>query len=75
MESMTQTPTMEEVQKFLESDKPERATKAVFLFLYKEILANRLLILEAKPHDNSAAIVHCEKMINELNEKLMKHMK
>lgn len=75
MEHSNSTPSMDEVQKFLASKKPEDAAKAVFLFLYKEILVNRMLILEANPHENSASIAHYEKQINELNEKLMSHMK
>lgn len=75
MEHRNASPSMEEVQKFLDSTKSESAAKAVFLFLYKEILVNRLLILEAKPHENTANISHYEKQITELNEKLMKHLK
>lgn len=51
-----------------------RAAKAMFYFLYKEILVNRMLVLEADPHGNKAGIEHSEKLINELNQKLMKEM-
>ena len=74
MDHGSPSPSMEEVQKILDSN-PASATKAVFLFLYKEILVNRLMILEAKPHENTANAAHYEKQITELNEKLMQHMK
>ena len=50
------------------------ASKAMFYFLYKEILVNRISILEANPATNRAAIEHNEKVINDLNMKLMEQM-
>lgn len=50
------------------------AAKAMFYFLYKEILLNRMLVLEADPHANRAGVEHAEAMINELNQKLMNEL-
>lgn len=47
------------------------ASKAMFYFLYKEIMVNRLNLFEADAANNRAAIEHAEKVINDLNIKLM----
>lgn len=50
---------------------PAGASKAMFYFLYKEILVNRINILEADATANRGAIEHNEKIINNLNAQLM----
>lgn len=65
---------LEFVNRFAEG-KSKHASLAMFYFLYKETLVNRIAILEADPDKNRAAIEHNEKLVNELNAKLMEHMK
>ncbi len=47
----------------------------MFYFLYKEILVNRMMLLEADPHANKASLEHTEKVINDLNILLMNQLK
>lgn len=54
---------------------PEDASRAMFYFLYKEILVNRMDIIESSPNPNRAAMEHTEKEINELNIKLAEQLK
>lgn len=61
---------MEYVERFAEGW-PAGASNCMFYFLYKEILVNRISILEADPSGNRAGIEHNERIINVLNEKLM----
>lgn len=62
------------VERFADGDH-KHASKALFYFLYKEILINRISILEAAATPNRGAIEHNEKIINELNRKLMEALK
>lgn len=54
---------------------PKHASTAMFYFLYKEILVNRIAILEADSAKNRGAIEHNEKIIDDLNVKLMEQLK
>ena len=54
---------------------PGHSHKAVTYFLYKEILKNRLMLLEFTDKDNRAAAQHTENEINDLNIKLMELLK
>lgn len=70
----TSSHSMEDVLKYvgeMAGGKHADASKAMFYFLYKEILVNRVAILESNPAQNRGAIEHNERLINELNEKLM----
>lgn len=70
--------SMNDLLAFIEksaSGKPANCSAAMFYFLYKEILVNRMMLLENAPDKNSAGKEHYEKMINELNFKLMDAMK
>lgn len=65
---------MEYIDRFAE-DWPAGTSKAIFYFLYKEILINRIAILEADPAKNRGAIEYNEKIINNLNGGLMNQLK
>lgn len=76
MNSKTAGQSMDEVLKYIERfSEGKTASKALFYFLYKEILVNRVHILEADPKANRAAIEHNEKVINDLNVMLMAQLK
>lgn len=73
----TGTHSMEDVLKYVgeaAGGNHADASKAMFYFLYKEILVNRIAILESDPSQNRASIEHNERLINELNEKLMRQI-
>lgn len=76
---MNRTPaghSMDDVLKYVDRfSEGKSASKALFYFLYKEILVNRVNILEANPTANRAAIEHAEKVINDLNVMLMNQLK
>lgn len=69
--------SMDDVLAYVDSfaeGKGKHASKAMFYFLYKEILVNRIAILEAAPDKNRGAIEHSEKLVNDLNIKLMEQL-
>jgi hypothetical protein len=69
---------MDDVIQFIErcaDGGQKHACKAMFYFLYKEILVNRIGALESAVTPNHGAIEHNEKLVNELNLKLMEAMK
>ncbi len=68
---------MEEVLKYVgaSADAPCEGMKAAFLFLYKEILVNRISIFENSDKPNRGAVEFNEKLVNELNIKLMEQLK
>ena len=71
-------PSPDEVMEFLSraaSDTSGKNLNAAFCFLYKEILLNRIMIMESGQEPNRAGIEHNEKLVNDLNMKLMRHMK
>ena len=75
MKTKHESPTMDEVLGYvskLTDGKHQHASNAVFYFLYKEILVNRVMILESS--GNKAAVEHWEKVINDLNAKLMEQV-
>lgn len=77
MKKNAQTHSMDDVlacvERFSEGAS-EHTAKAMFYFLYKEILVNRLNIFEADAANNRAGIEHTEKIINDLNIKLMEQL-
>lgn len=67
-------PTMDDVLRYVGQNGDENSkncSKAMFHFLYKEILINRIMLLENDPGANRAGIEHAEKIVNELNRLLM----
>ena len=77
MSKQTKSPSADDVLAYvsrLGNEKPGHGLDTAFCFLYKEILVNRVLILEADPNVNRAGIEHNEKVINDLNRKLMEQM-
>ena len=78
MENKSASPTMDDVlqyvSRYAEGEKKHGAN-AMFYFLYKEILLNRMLILEQDEKGNKAAIEHNERTINDLNRLLMEQLK
>ncbi len=70
--------SMDEVLNYVErfaDDNQKNCSHAMFYFLYKEILINRMMFLEADPHANKASLEHTEKVINDLNIQLMSQLK
>lgn len=68
--------SMDDVLKYFDNcGNPGYATKAAFFFLYKEILVNRIAIFEQGDKPNRGAVEFNEKLVNELNKKLMEQMK
>lgn len=77
MKTKEKAPSMNEVLDYLSrfaDEKPGHSLNAAFCFLYKEILLNRILIMESSPTPNRAGIEHNEQIVNELNQKLMKRL-
>jgi len=70
-------PTMDDVLRYvgqLGDDNAKNCSKAMFHFLYKEILINRIMLLESDPQANRAGIAHTEKIVNDLNRLLMEQL-
>ena len=78
MTTMDKELSMDDVVDFVEiniDESPSECMTTMFYFLYKEILLNRLAILESAGDSQSrAAIEHNERLINELNRKLMEQV-
>lgn len=62
------------VERFTEGNQ-KNCSQAMFYFLYKEILVNRMMLLEGDRHANKASLDHTEKVINDLNILLMQQLK
>ena len=66
-------PSMDDVITFIsDCNDGKECSKAMFYFLYKEILMNRIMIMEAK--NSRAGLEHNEKLVNDLNRLLMEKM-
>lgn len=67
-------PGADDVIEYMDSfaaDWPKGVSRAMFYFLYKEILVNRINLLEVDSSANRGAIEHNERVVNDLNVKLM----
>ncbi|MCC8166959.1 MAG: hypothetical protein LIQ31_12600 [Planctomycetes bacterium] len=72
----SQSPSMDDVLQYVKAakDGEKGCTQAIFYFLYKKILVNRMAIMENDPEKGRAGRDHVEKQIVELNKMLMECM-
>lgn len=76
MDQNKSTHSMDDVLRYIDhiAGPTQHASKAMFYFLYKEILVNRTFILETARPENKAALEHNDKVINDLNRLLMEQL-